>query len=311
MTEVKRENAEVGEGSDGRIVIELNNVGKSFGGSPILRGVNLTAEEGSILGLVGINGAGKSTLLRLIAGVLEADCGEIKVNGENVFDNPAVKARMFFLSDDPYYNTTLTADAQAKFYSTFYEFDYEAYNGLMKKFALDEKKQIKNFSKGMKRQAFVSLALACRPKVLLLDEAFDGLDPLARLEFKRGLVRLQEGGSTILISSHSLRELEDICDSFALIDGQTVKAFGKIDAELGNLCKLQLAFAEPLTEKDIPFECLHFEASGRVVRVVARGDRGEILKKVKALDPLIIDEIPMDFEDMFIYEVENRGYVEK
>ncbi len=292
-------------------MIEIRNLYKSFGEKEVLRAVDFDIEDGSILGLVGINGAGKSTLLRLISGVLKADGGEIKIDGQDVYDNPEAKKKIFFLSDDPFYNSTVTADAQAKFYSTFYRFDREQYEKLMKKFSLDGTKPIRNFSKGMKRQAFAALAFATKPKYLLLDEAFDGLDPLARLEFKRGLIELQEQGGTVVISSHSLRELEDICDSFCLIDGQTVKAYGKIDDEISNLCKLQLAFDRELDQSDLPFDCLHFEKTGRVLRIVVRGDEEEIMQKVQTLNPLVVDKIPMDFEDMFIYEVENRGYIEK
>ncbi len=292
-------------------MIEVKNLVKSFGAKQVLSGVNLSVSEGEILGVIGINGAGKSTLLRLMCGVLKPDKGEVVIGGKPVYDNPDVKRDMFFLSDDPFYTPTLTADAQAEFYSTFYKFDTEKYREYMRRFSLDGKTPIKNFSKGMKRQAFVALAFGCSPKYLLLDEAFDGLDPLARLEFKRGLIELQSAGGTVVISSHSLRELEDICDSFALIDGHTVKASGKIDEELGNMVKLQLAFAADVEREELPFECVHFEKTGRVLRVVVRGERDEILKKVEELSPLVVDEIPMDFEDMFIYEVENRGYIEK
>lgn len=292
-------------------MIEIKNVSKNFGDKEVLSGVDLKIDSGSTWGLVGINGAGKSTLLRLISGVLLPDKGEITVDGTPVFDNPPVKKKIFFLSDDPYYNTTLTGDEQAKLYSAFYSFDYDIYEEYKDKFSLSGLKPIKNFSKGMKRQMFASLALACRPEYLLLDEAFDGLDPLARLELKRGLIRLQEDGGTVLISSHSLRELEDICDSFALLDGKRVKACGKLEDELSSLVKLQLVFAREIGENELPVKCVHFERVGRVIKIVVRGDRAEIIGKIKALNPLIVDEIPMDFEDVFIYEVENKGDIER
>lgn len=292
-------------------MIEVKNVSKSFGKKEVLSDVNLSIEEGSVWGLVGINGAGKSTLLRLISGVLSPDGGKITVDGEAVYDNPPAKKKIFFLSDDPYYNTTLTGDEQARFYSAFYPFDYGVYEEYKDKFSLNGLKPIKNFSKGMKRQLFASLALACGPKYLLLDEAFDGLDPLARLELKRGLIRLQEDGGTVLISSHSLRELEDICDSFALLDGKRVKACGKLDDEISSRIKLQLVFEKEVEEAELPFACEHFEREGRVVRVVVKGNKEEILTKLGELKPLVVDEIPMDFEDMFIYEVEDRGDIEK
>lgn len=290
-------------------MIEVKGLSKSYGKSEVLKNASLKVGDGDVFGLVGINGAGKSTLLRLMSGVLRADEGEILADGEPVYENERAKRGIFFLPDDPYYTVTLTGNKQAAFYRNFYDFDNEVFRSFTERFALDPDKPIRNFSKGMKRQMFISLALACRPKHLLLDEAFDGLDPLARLEFKRGMIELQERGSAIVIASHSLRELEDICDSFALIDGHTVKAYGKVDAELSKLKKFQLVFDRELEREDLPLPCLHFERTGRVVRVVVRDEAGDMRARIEALSPLIIDEIPMDFEDMFIYEVSERGYV--
>lgn len=290
-------------------MIEVIGLNKSYGKNEVLRNANLKVGDGDIFGLVGINGAGKSTLLRLLSGVLRADDGKILIDGEEVYENENVKRGIFFLPDDPYYTVNLTGEQQAAFYRNFYDFDEEIFRSFLEKFGLNPRKPIRNFSKGMKRQLFISLALACKPKYLFLDEAFDGLDPLARLEFKRGLIELQEGGASVVIASHSLRELEDICDSFALLDGHTVKAYGKIEGALSKLCKYQLVFETEMTESDLPFPCLHFEKTGRVIRIVVRGEAEEIRAKIDGLRPIIVDEIPMDFEDMFLYEVEERGYL--
>ncbi|MCH5179659.1 MAG: ABC transporter ATP-binding protein [Erysipelotrichales bacterium] len=290
-------------------MIDVINLCKSYGKNNVLNNAKLKIGNGDIFGLVGINGAGKSTLLRLLSGVLKSDSGQILFDGEDVYENENVKKDIFFLPDDPYFTTNLTGNQQAEFYKTFYDFDDNVFKYYTEKFSLNPNKPIRNFSKGMKRQIFIALALACKPKYLFLDEAFDGLDPLARLEFKRGLIELQEKGTSIVIASHSLRELEDICDSFALLDGHSVKAYGKIDGELSKLSKYQLVFKKNIEKEDLPFECIHFEKTGRVIKIVVRGDVEEIRKKIDAMKPLIVDEIPMDFEDLFIYEVGERGYI--
>lgn len=289
-------------------MIEVKKLFKSYGKKQVLLDTEIKIPDGSIFGLIGINGAGKSTLLRLLSGVLKADNGDILFDGENVYENEKIKRTIFFLPDDPYYTTNLTGSRQASFYKRFYDFDDDTFNYYIKKFSLDENAPIRNFSKGMKRQMFISLALACKPKYLFLDEAFDGLDPLARLEFKRGLIKLQDSGASIIIASHSLRELEDICDSFALLDGQTVKAYGSLNGELSTLCKFQLVFDKDVTRDDFPFRCVHFEKTGRVIKIVAKGDSEDIRSKIHDLRPLVVDEIPMDFEDMFVYEVGEKGY---
>lgn len=290
-------------------MIEITNLAKRFGAKCVFENADIRIESGSICGLVGINGAGKSTLLRIMSGVLRQDAGEVRVNGRPVYDNEEVKAKIFFLPDEPFYTTGVSGNEIRELYSTFYSFDDQAFTGYVKKFSLDTTKPIRNFSKGMKRQLFIAAALACRPEYLFLDEAFDGLDPLARLEFKRGLIQLQEEGSTVVIASHSLRELEDICDSFILIDENTVKMSGNIESALSKLFKLQIAFAQSVEEADLPFPCVSFEKTGRVITLVARGDKESALSALEKMHPLILDEIPMDFEDLFISEVQERGYL--
>lgn len=289
-------------------MIEVINLSKSYGTNNVLTDANLQIGDGDVFGLVGINGAGKSTLLRMLSGVMKADSGSILIDGEEVYESEKVKKNIFFLPDDPYYTVNLTGNQQAAFYKNFYNFDDEVFRHFTDKFALNPNKPIRNFSKGMKRQMFISLALACKPKYLFLDEAFDGLDPLARLEFKRGLIELQQQGASVVIASHSLRELEDICDSFALLDGHSVKAHGKIEGELSRLCKFQIVFNRNVEQDEFPFECIHFEKTGRVLRIVVRGDIEQVRSQIDEMSPVIVDEIPMDFEDVFIYEVGERGY---
>ena len=290
-------------------MIDVFHICKSYGKNKVLIDANLQVGDGDIFGLVGINGAGKSTLLRMMSGVMRPDDGKILFDGEDVYENENVKKDIFFLPDDPFYTMNLTGNQQAAFYKNFYDFSEENFGYYTDKFSLNVNKPIRNFSKGMKRQMFISLAIACNPKYLFLDEAFDGLDPLARLEFKRGLIELQEKGTSVVIASHSLRELEDICDSFALLDGHSVKAFGKIDNELSKLSKYQLVFERNVECDELPFECVHFERTGRVIKIVVRGDLEETRAQIDAMNPLIVDEIPMDFEDLFIYEVGERGYL--
>ncbi len=293
-------------------MIEISDLTKTYDGKEnVLKGVRLSVAEGSVFGLVGINGAGKSTLLRLIAGVLEKDGGQVCVDGEEVYENERVKQGIFFLPDEPYYTANVTARALAQTYASIYDFDEKVFAEYMEKFKLDEKKPIRNFSKGMKRQVFVALAFAIAPKYLLLDEAFDGLDPLARLVFKRGLVKLvEERGATVIISSHSLRELEDICDSYGILDKGEITCFGQIDSALEKLHKFQAAFANPLTKEDFAFECLSFTQTGRVVQLIARGEADDIERKIREKNPLFVEEIEVDFEEMFIGEVQTRGYLQ-
>ena len=277
----------------------------------VLQGVSVTVEDGSIFGLVGINGAGKSTLLRLIAGVMRADSGEVLVDGESVFENERVKKQIFFLPDDPYYNSNVTADGLAALYRATHDFDEQVFAEYLGKFKLDRKKPIRNFSKGMKRQVFVALALAVKPKYLLLDEAFDGLDPLARLVLKKALAELvKEKNTSVVISSHSLRELEDLCDSYGILDHGQITCSVDLENDGQKIHKFQAAFDGEITAEMLGFACMSFEKTGRVVRVIAKGDGEELLAKITALRPMFVEEIEVDFEELFIGEVEARGYLQ-
>lgn len=288
-------------------MIEIQGLKKSYGTKLVLDGVHLTVPDGAKFGLVGINGAGKSTLLRLIADVLRPDEGVILLDGESVTGNAKKREELFFLPDDPYYASGTTIAKLIDLYRTFYPFDRALFDKYASIFGLQLLTPIRNFSKGMKRQAFAALALACRPRYLLLDEAFDGLDPLARLELKRGLIEQEE--CTVLISSHSLRELEDICSGFALLDGGTIADAGDIHDALGKVHKFQFALEREVRREDIPFECLSFEAEGRVAKIIVRGEPEYILRMLEALHPLFVEEIAVDFEELFLCEVQKRGYM--
>jgi ABC-2 type transport system ATP-binding protein len=263
------------------------------------------------MGLVGINGAGKTTLLRLISGVYVADEGEILCDGTSIINEEARK-NIFFLPDDPYYTLHTTGKSLFDMYKVFYpDIDRPTFEKYMSEFGLDEKKPIRNFSKGMRRQLYIALSLACSPKHLLLDEAFDGLDPLSRLSFKKHLNALvEEKGTSVIISSHSLRELEDFCDKFAMIDNRTVISSGDITEKVSSLCKFELAF-NIAPDKSVfeHLDPLMIEQNGRFVRIVVKGDAEKVRSALEELSPLIIEELPMDFEEAFISEASRRGYI--
>lgn len=288
-------------------MIELIDVKKSYGKEPVLRGVCAKIPTGCVFGLVGVNGAGKSTLLRLMAGVLRADSGSILYDGEEVFENTARKRDIFFLPDEPYYASGTTGAQLCALYKSFYAgFDENVFHSRCTLFGLNGNAPLRNFSKGMKRQMFLSAALACRPKYLLLDEAFDGLDPGARLECKRALIDLCGSGCTTVIASHSLRELSDICTNFTLIGKGEAAKGGDLESALASVHKFQAAFEREIEREQLPFDCIKFERQGRLVTFIARGDGEEIGRKLAELSPLFVEEIPVDFEEYFLIETE-RG----
>lgn len=289
-------------------MIRINNLSHKLGGTRVLDNVNLTVPDGTIMGLVGINGAGKSTLLRLLSGVYLPDEGSIDFDGASP-SSEETRRDVFFLPDDPYFTHQTTIKSMLALYRAMYSVDEERYKRLISLFGLDEKKPLRNFSKGMRRQAYIAIALAIRPKYLFLDEAFDGLDPLARQKVKEELAAMaDEDNATVIISSHSLRELEDFCDKYTVIDRLTVSSSGDISDRVEQYCKFMLAFADGFSEdmlRDLPV--VSMTASGKFVRAVFEGDRNEIEQKLLALSPTVIEEMNVDFEEVFISEVSREG----
>lgn len=285
-------------------MLEIKNVTKAFKDKSVLDDVSLNIDHGSIFGLVGVNGAGKSTLLRSIAGIYSLDDGLVLFEGLDTQIDVEIRKRIFLVSDDPYYPYGSSIKSLKMFYKSFYFFDEEIYQKYLNLFKLSETDNISNFSKGMKRQALLLIALACKPELLLLDEAFDGLDPIVRVHIKNALSDLiEDNNSLIIISSHNLKELEDICDSYGILENGHIETYGDLLESKANINKYQLAFKE---EVDIEmfkgFDVLYKNMEGRIVTLVIKGNREDVSKKLEALNPLILDVLNVNFEELFIYE---------
>ena len=289
-------------------MLEINSVVKGFDDKIVLDGVKLTINGGSIFGLVGVNGAGKSTLLRCISGIYKTDEGNVLFDARDTFREEEIRRDIFFANDDPYYPLASNIKSLKEFYASFYPLDEQMYQKTLKLFGLDENRQINTFSKGMKRQTLLLFALSVKPKLLLLDEAFDGLDPLVRYNLKKALYDfIEENHATIIISSHNLKELEDICDSYGILENGKISTYGDLLESKQNINKYQLAFNRPI-EDDVfaQFDVLQMHKEGSVYSLVIKGDREETVKKLQDLDPVILDTLSINFEELFIYEHE-RG----
>lgn len=292
-------------------MINLKNINKHFDDKQVLEHINWDVPKASIYGLVGPNGAGKSTLLRIISGVLKADEGTVLVNGVDVYDNPSIKKHILFVSDDPFFLPQSSIKEMRQFYELFYpSFNDSMYYSLLKKFGLSETDKISDFSKGMKRQASIILALSCSPDILLLDEAFDGLDPVMRLNLKRIIANeLLNRDMTVIISSHNLRELEDICDRIALLNNHTITIQDEIESIRNQYHKIQLAYTNPIDDKVLhDLDPMYFDKRGNVYMLVLKGELDDKMKRIKETQPVLCEEIPITMEEVFVYEMEANGY---
>ena len=290
-------------------MLKIEHLEKSFGSHPVLKDLNLELQEGSVFGLVGVNGAGKSTLLRLIAGVYQPDGGSIQFEGKDTFRDADIRASISFVSDEPYYEPGTPMESMKLLYESVYPFDQALFKTYCKEFELDPSKPIAGFSKGMKRRMSIIFGLCTHPKLLLLDEAYDGLEPLARLKFKRILAeRIEEENLSVIIASHSLRELEDICDSFGILENGQISEYGDLIETKGKVNKYQAAFNEEVTKDQFSgLDILSFQSEGRVVQMVVRGEEETVRAELAKHDPVLVDVLPVTFEELFIYELESRG----
>ncbi len=293
-------------------MITLNGVTKTFeGGFKALDEVALTIPEGSAFGLLGSNGAGKSTILRLLAGIYQADSGEVFIDGDSVYNAPAVKRKVFFINDETIQFTNSTLKELKAFYKGFYpnfsEELFEKLNGVIK---LPVDKRLSTFSKGMKRQAIVLVGLSCCPDYLLLDEAFDGLDPTMRIIVKRMLVdAMLDRKMTAVISSHNLTEINEVCDTVALLHRGKILFNREVDSVKGNIHKYQCAFKKELRKEDLAgVNVLHFEKNHSICNIIAKGPSEEVMAVIGRFEPVVMDVIPLTLEEIFIYEMEVLGY---
>ncbi len=287
-------------------MIDLKTVVKSFDGFNALDGVNMHVDTGSVYGLVGPNGAGKTTLMNTLCGIYRADAGHILVDGASVYENNAVKKRIVYISDDVFYFHNSTTQGLKNFYKGIYpDFDEQMFTDFAKYFpSINPKANIRRLSKGMKKQVAFWIAMCCKPDILVLDEPVDGLDPMMRHQVW-GLIMNEVASRevTVLISSHNLRELEDVCDTVGIMNKGRIFMEASLDDLKTKLLKVQVSFADETDISALGLDILHQKQSGRVYELIVNGEKDEIKNKLDAANPLFVEELPLTLEEIFIYEL--------
>ena len=295
-------------------MLEVKNAVKTFDGFRALDGLTMTVPKGAVYGLVGPNGAGKSTIIRHLAGIYRQDSGEVLLDSHPVYENTEAKRRMAVIGDDWYYFPQAGIKEMAKFYAGIYPaFSWERYEKLKQVFPLDEKMMLRRMSKGMQKQAAFWLTVCCMPEYLILDEPVDGLDPVMRRQVWSLLLGdVAERGTTVLVSSHNLRELEDVCDHVGILNHGKVLLERSLSDLQDNTVKLQVAY-QGVTEPVLPAELniLHRSHVGRVYTYIVRGSSQEILRRMQITEPVLLESIPLTLEEIFIYELGGVEYAAK
>ena len=292
-------------------MITVENITKTFDNFKALNNISCKIPSGCIYGMVGSNGAGKSTLMRLMTGIYRPESGSIKINEEDIYENSEIKNNIAFVPDELFFLPASNMKRMAALYSAFYKnFDFTRFNELTENFKLNPKANFNTFSKGMKRQAATILTLSSKPKYLFFDETFDGLDPVMRNIVKSLVCKdVIERDATAIITSHSLRELEDTCDQLALLHKGGLVFESDIQDLKTTLFKIQIAFSDEYTkEKFEGINIIHFSKKGSVSNMIVRGNKEETIKKLTNMTPVIFDILNLSLEEVFTYEMEALGY---
>lgn len=292
-------------------MIEVRGVTKTFDGFKALDGLNLNVEKGSVYGLIGPNGAGKTTIIKNLCGIYKPDSGKILIDSKEVYENTSIKERVIYISDELFFYSSYSIKATAKMYSELYpKWSWERYESMKEIFKIDEKRKVRRLSKGMQKQVAFWLGICTCPDVMILDEPVDGLDPVMRRNvWSLVLSDVAEHGTTVLVSSHNLRELEDVCDHVGIMFNGKVVLQKSLDDVKGNIHKIQTAFEGSFpTEIENNISILHKSEFGSVVTLIAKGDSQQLRQEIAQHNPLILDILPLTLEEVFIYELGGMGY---
>jgi ABC-2 type transport system ATP-binding protein len=294
-------------------LIEVNNLIKKFDGFRALDGVNMNVKRGHIYGLVGPNGAGKSTLIRHLVGVYRQDAGEIFIDGEPIYENRGKKSQIAYIPDEPFYFLQADTMEMMRYYKGIYPtFDDTTFYRMQEFFSnIDMKRNIRRLSKGMQKQVAFWLSISCHPKLIILDEPLDGLDPVMRRQIWTILMaEVSERGTTVLVSSHNLRELEDVCDQVGIMNSGRIMLERSLVELQNSMSKLQVACHAGMPKLPQEFEVLHMSNIGRVYTMIVKGNPQDAVRAIQTEgDHLaIVDILPLTLEEIFIYEMGGLGY---
>ncbi len=295
-------------------MIRITDVVKDFDGFRALNHLKMHVPKGAIYGLVGPNGAGKSTIIRHITGVYRQDLGEILIDGERVYENPKVKAKFAYIPDDIFYFLQANTLDMMKYYQGIYpKFDVDLFHALADCFpAVNVRRNIRSLSKGMQKQVAFWLSICCRPELLILDEPVDGLDPVMRRQIWSIIMGdVAEHGTTVLVSSHNLRELEDVCDHVGIMNEGKILIERSLSDLQGSVTKVQVAFEGDMPQLPEQIQVLHQAAAGRVHTLIVKSEQQEAQRAIAAMDPILLDVLPLTLEEIFIYELGGVDYAVK
>lgn len=204
-------------------MIQIKDLGFSYGGFPVLKNITMNLEEGRIYGLLGENGVGKTTLLTLICGLKKPLTGSIVTDGHTPYDRePSFLSDQYYLSDEVTAVNMKAIDYAVNFGQFWENFDLNKFNEVMQVLENDPQQKMSRMSFGQLKKTYIAFALACNTKYLFMDEPTNGLDIPSKAQFRKAITKYTREDSVILISTHQVRDLENIIDPIIILDRQEV-----------------------------------------------------------------------------------------
>jgi ABC-2 type transport system ATP-binding protein len=295
-------------------IIEAEGLTKSYGGKRGIIDISFQVNEGEVFGFLGPNGAGKTTTIRLVMALLRADSGTARIAGLDCWDRSLeIKRLTGYVPGEPALDQNLTGGQILEYFAHLRGgVDHAYLKQLIQRLDLDTSRKFRQYSSGNKRKVVLIQAFMHRPRLLVLDEPTNGLDPLNQQEFARMVKEAREGGSTIFLSSHILSEVEQMCTQVGIIrEGRLVRVGGVADVKDIKHYEITITFSDAVpTDAFSRLEGvarIETAAGGRTLQIAMQGPPDAVIKAAAHYPILSLTTHEPSLEDIFLRYYEGDG----
>lgn len=285
------------------VIIEAKQLTKTYGDAKALDNLNLTVEEGEVLGYLGPNGAGKTTTIRLLLGLIAPSSGSAQIFGMDAMRDAAeIHRNIAYVPGETSYWPSLSGAEILKLLANIHGDTDEAYQReLIRKFQFDPNKKVRNYSKGNRQKIVLIAALSSKAKLLIFDEPTSGLDPVMAKVFRDEVVKAKKNGQTVFLSSHMLEEVEELCDRVAVLKEGVLVELGSLD-EMNHLSAVTVEAVFKATPPDVKKikNVSKVEVHDHFLRCNVNGSIDELLATVSKAKPISFLSRKPSLEELFL-----------
>ncbi|EPD9049743.1 ATP-binding cassette domain-containing protein [Listeria monocytogenes] len=287
--------------------MKIRNLTKKMDNNLVLKDVSFDLKAGEITALIGRNGVGKTTLFSTMTGIYLPDEGDVFLDEESIFKHPEVKQQLFFLEDNMNHFNTYSVQTVVKIYRQIYPtFDEAFFSELMQRFELPMKAKLMSFSKGRKALFFIILAFSINVRFLLLDEPMDGLDIIIKKQIL-AIIKdtVKKRGTSVVIASHRLDELEAIADRVIVLKGASVEFDYYLEDMRTDAVKIQVAFKTKKIPDFVKNNAQLLYRNGRIYTLLVTKNASSFLAELRLEEPVLLEEMSISIEDIFTVHLAN------